>query len=163
LDKSVSVLQKKLSRDLLARRNDNMRLMQENVALIKEINKLRREIKLMHQVQRQKEISTATRSSAGPSGHMQAGGAGGSASDALWNEAEKRKLSEMQRTQIATLRMQIEEAQARLMHFRPSSRGGASFAAVAPNAALEEFQRRQQQPLQLMHPQPPNAIAVAGK
>ena len=61
LDRSVDVLKKKLSRDLLSRRNDNMRLMQENVALIKEINKLRREIKLMHQVQRQKELNTATR------------------------------------------------------------------------------------------------------
>ena len=28
----------------------------------------------------------------------------------------------MQKTQIATLRMQIEESQARLMHFRPMSR-----------------------------------------
>ena len=61
LDKSVDVLKKKLSRDLLSRRNDNMRLMQENVALIKEINKLRREIKLMQQVQRQKELNTATK------------------------------------------------------------------------------------------------------
>ena len=32
------------------------------------------------------------------------------------------KLSDMQKTQISTLRMQIEESQARLMHFRPMSR-----------------------------------------
>lgn len=159
LDKSVAVLQKKLSRDLLSRRNDNMRLMQENVALIKEINKLRREIKLMHQVQRQKELSTSTRSqqqlTSGGS-HGAHGLVGGGNADAQWNDAERRKLSEMQRTQIATLRMQIEEAQARLMHFRPSSRG----IVVAPNAALDEFVRRQQQPLQTMMPQPPQASAA---
>lgn len=117
LDKSVDVLKKKLSRDLLSRRNDNMRLMQENVALIKEINKLRREIKLMHQVQRQKELNTATRPQQPHESDQ-------------WNEQERQKLSEMQKTQIATIRMQIEEAQARLMHFRPMSRERAQVGAA---------------------------------
>jgi hypothetical protein len=83
--------------------------MQENVALIKEINKLRREIKLMHQVQRQKELNTATRPQQ-PQEQDQ------------WNDQERTKLSDMQKSQISTLRMQIEESQARLIHFRPVSR-----------------------------------------
>lgn len=171
LDKSVDVLKKKLSRDLMSRRNDNMRLMQENVALIKEvrhngnrrrrthrredegafltgmvlvltnvflcsfvpllsappslplqINKLRRELVLMHQVQRQKELNTATLKSFGDSPDQ-------------WNEQERQKLSEMQKTQIATLRMQLEEAQTRLVHFRPTSRGNAA-------QSMEDFAKK---------------------
>jgi len=64
LEHSVGVLKGQLNQDIKARKSDNMRVMQENVALIKEINKMRREIKLMHQVQRQKEISSATRAPA---------------------------------------------------------------------------------------------------
>jgi len=111
LEKSVDVLKKKLSRDIAARKNDNMRLMQENVALIKEINKLRREIKLMHQVQRQKELNTATRP------HQ----AARDMEKEQWNEAERNKLIELQRTQINNLRMQIEEAQQRIKLARPTS------------------------------------------
>ena len=57
--------------------------------------------------------------------------------------AYRLKLSELQKTQIATLRMQIEESQARLMHFRPHSRGTA---AINP---MEEFAKRTSQKQQL--------------
>lgn len=59
------------------------------------------------------------------------------------------KLSELQKTQIATLRMQIEESQARLMHFRPQSRDRNSAAANNP---MDEFAKRatnQKQTMQL--------------
>ena len=116
LDQSVDVLKKKLSRDLLSRRNDNMRLMQENVALIKEINKLRREIALMHQVQRQRALNQLTRD---PSSLVDAG--------AVESAKERQKLSQMQKSFIQTLHMQIEEAQARLMHFKTNTRDRQQF------------------------------------
>jgi hypothetical protein len=52
-----------------ARKNDNMRIMQENVSLIKEINNMRREIKQMHQVQRQKVAHNPLHQRPSPSRH----------------------------------------------------------------------------------------------
>lgn len=40
-------LKGKLEKDMQLHRTDNLRIMQENVALIKEINELRREIKML--------------------------------------------------------------------------------------------------------------------
>merc|ERR1711937_542850 len=44
LEKSVDSLKRKLAKDSEVHRIDNMRIMQENVSLIREINDLRREI-----------------------------------------------------------------------------------------------------------------------
>merc|ERR1719313_1554713 len=57
LEKSVESLKRKLNKNMELHRNDNMRMMQENVSLIKEINELRREIKNMKQAQRAKELA----------------------------------------------------------------------------------------------------------
>ncbi|XP_018422114.1 PREDICTED: cilia- and flagella-associated protein 57 isoform X1 [Nanorana parkeri] len=46
LERSLSTLQKKLVKDTEIHRVDNVRIMQENVTLIKEINELRRELKV---------------------------------------------------------------------------------------------------------------------
>eukprot|EP00003_Mantamonas_plastica_P007526 TRINITY_DN1634_c0_g1_i5.p1 TRINITY_DN1634_c0_g1~~TRINITY_DN1634_c0_g1_i5.p1 ORF type:complete len:1021 (+),score=468.18 TRINITY_DN1634_c0_g1_i5:488-3550(+) len=54
LEKSVAQLKAKLKRDSDMHKKDNQRIMQENVALIKEINNLRRELKQMKQAQVQK-------------------------------------------------------------------------------------------------------------
>lgn len=99
LERSVDVLKRKLGRDMKARKNDNMRVMQENVALIKEINKMRREIKLMHQVQRQRELNNVNVD-------FETG--------AAWDEGEALKVLQMQRENIEALRMQIEGAQGNL-------------------------------------------------
>jgi cilia- and flagella-associated protein 57 len=45
LEKTVKSLKNKLEMDTQLHRTDNLRIMQENVALLKEINELRREIK----------------------------------------------------------------------------------------------------------------------
>jgi cilia- and flagella-associated protein 57 len=45
LEKTVKSLKNKLEKDYQLHRTDNLRIMQENVALLKEINELRREIK----------------------------------------------------------------------------------------------------------------------
>jgi cilia- and flagella-associated protein 57 len=47
LEKTVQSLKHKLEKDTQLHRTDNLRIMQENVALIKEINELRREIKAL--------------------------------------------------------------------------------------------------------------------
>ena len=47
LEKSVESLKRKLQKDMELHRSDNMRIMQENVSLIKEINELRREVKVL--------------------------------------------------------------------------------------------------------------------
>merc|ERR1712054_387290 len=57
LEKSVESLKRKLNKNMELHRNDNSRMMQENVSLIKEINELRREIKNMKQAQRAKELA----------------------------------------------------------------------------------------------------------
>jgi len=53
LEKSVESLKRKLSKNNELHKSDNMRMMQENVTLVKEINDLRREIKQMKLLQRQ--------------------------------------------------------------------------------------------------------------
>merc|ERR1712179_626082 len=46
LERSVASLRKKLAKDSEIHRADNVRIMQENVSLIKEINDLRKELKI---------------------------------------------------------------------------------------------------------------------
>eukprot|EP00967_Tisochrysis_lutea_P077403 scaffold105095_cov27-Tisochrysis_lutea.AAC.1 len=57
LEKSVDSLRRKLNKNMELHRSDNQRMMQENVALIKEINELRREIKGMKLAQRAQAIA----------------------------------------------------------------------------------------------------------
>jgi cilia- and flagella-associated protein 57 len=45
LEKSVAMLKKNLAKDDEIHKQDNIRIMRENVELIKEINKLRKQIK----------------------------------------------------------------------------------------------------------------------
>lgn len=45
LERTVEALKSKLNKDVERHRRDNMKIMQENVALIKEINELRKELK----------------------------------------------------------------------------------------------------------------------
>ena len=54
LEKSVESLKRKLNKNMELHRNDNSRMMQENVSLIKEINDLRRELKSMKLAERPK-------------------------------------------------------------------------------------------------------------
>merc|ERR1712159_259779 len=46
LERSLASLREKMNKDNLVQRNDHIRIMQENVHLIAEINELRRELKL---------------------------------------------------------------------------------------------------------------------
>jgi chromosome segregation ATPase len=111
LEKTVHALKKKLARDVRSRKNDNMRIMQENVALIKEINTMRRDLKLMHQVQRQKELNTASEGER----HIQT-------INPNWDEKRAQKLIDTSRVQIAEMRREIEMWQTRVVNQRPVSR-----------------------------------------
>jgi chromosome segregation ATPase len=55
LERSVDSLNIKLKKDMHVHKKENMRIMQENIALIKEINQLRREIQTMRTSLKQKE------------------------------------------------------------------------------------------------------------
>merc|ERR1712100_900218 len=57
LEKSVDSLKRKLAKDSEVHRIDNMRIMQENVSLIREINDLRREINFLKHEQVSLQVS----------------------------------------------------------------------------------------------------------
>ena len=102
LEKTVNGLKRKLQRDTEMHRKESMRVMQENVTLIREINDLRRE---------QKAIKAAAKADTG------GGGGGGGGKDG--------REIEMQRQQIAQLRAQLGEMDGRpasQMSSRPGSR-----------------------------------------
>lgn len=54
LEKTVASLRRKLQKEGEQHRHDNVKVMQENMALIDEINSLRRELKLLKQAQKEK-------------------------------------------------------------------------------------------------------------
>eukprot|EP00842_Homolaphlyctis_polyrhiza_P004220 jgi/Hompol1/479/HPOL_004482-RA len=57
LERTVASLRRKVSKDQMLHRSDNVRIMQENVTLIKEINQLRRDITGVKQTERTAEMS----------------------------------------------------------------------------------------------------------
>merc|ERR1719213_1382174 len=60
LEKSVDSLKRKLAKDSEVHRIDNMRIMQENVSLIREINDLRREINFLKHERSAQEATAGT-------------------------------------------------------------------------------------------------------
>jgi predicted RNase H-like nuclease (RuvC/YqgF family) len=97
LERTVRSLKSKLDKDTQLHRTDNLRIMQENVALIKEISELRREIKLLKAA-----------AAAGASG-----GAGGAAAGVATGGDAAREL-EMQREVIGKLRDDIRVKEERI-------------------------------------------------
>merc|ERR1711974_218817 len=63
LERSVASLRKKLNKDSELHRADNIRILQENVSLIREINELRREIKTLKQQQQKKDLMVSKKPS----------------------------------------------------------------------------------------------------
>ncbi len=60
LEKSVDSLQNKLGKDLLVHKKENTRITNENIALIREINELRREISILRSAQKLKDQTKST-------------------------------------------------------------------------------------------------------
>ena len=109
LEKTIDQFKRKLAKDVETHKKDNMALMNQNVALIKEINELRRETKMLRQ-------STSKASAPAPSAHSsgrlasklgsRAGSRGGD--DGLVREVETARL------EIATLRAESDAKDARI-------------------------------------------------
>ncbi|KAJ1470583.1 hypothetical protein T484DRAFT_1847301 [Baffinella frigidus] len=116
LEKTVDSLKRKLSKDMDLHKTDSMRIMQENVALIKEINELRREIKA---------LKVGARPPAGAAGQGQGKdtpvSGRNSQSRGYSSSAEVQKEVEMQRDEIRRLRSRIDELQG-VNTNRPTSR-----------------------------------------
>jgi len=129
LERSVASLQKKLTKDTEIHRADNVRIMQENVTLIKEINDLRRELKITRSKLHDLETSMGTNrvgkggKSAGPRLDTGPTLSDPSATQSGYRQdVEAPRIIEMQKTEIRRLReqmLQLEEQASR----RPPSGG----------------------------------------
>jgi hypothetical protein len=57
LERTITSLRRKVTKDQTLHRSDNVRIMMENVTLIKEINNLRRDITFVKQKERTAEVA----------------------------------------------------------------------------------------------------------
>jgi len=118
LEKSVASLRKKLAKDTEIHRADNIRIMQENVTLIKEINDLRKELKVSRtQVHDQEAAIKVFRK------HQQDGGShimNNLSRDDDVSSKEAKKLIELQKQEMRRLRAQIVDCEAKIAE-RPHS------------------------------------------
>jgi chromosome segregation ATPase len=124
LERTVDSLRHKLERDSEANQHENLRIMQENVALVKEINELRKEIRNIKQAQREKELagSMAPKVKSPPARPHTGNGGLDSAVAAMEEEAAAARELQRQQERIQELRAQVEAlSQARQMS-RPMSR-----------------------------------------
>lgn len=108
LEKTVESLKRKLAKDMEMHRNDNMRLMRENVVLTGEINDLRREIDSVKQSQAIRERVARRRSRNG----SVSSGASHADEDLPRNAADAQRELEMQRAQITQLQDQVDKLEA---------------------------------------------------
>ncbi|KAM5149014.1 cilia- and flagella-associated protein 57 [Mantella aurantiaca] len=113
LERSLSTLQKKLVKDTEIHRVDNVRIMQENVTLIKEINELRRELKVSRTKVHELEVALgldrkSRKSSPTDSKATSVGGHHSSGVLRLNIEEETAKIIEMQKLEIHRLRDLIQ-------------------------------------------------------
>lgn len=132
LERSVASLRKKLAKDTEIHRADNVRIMQENVMLIKEINDLRRELKIARVQVHDLEAAIGTnRSNKGLDANntmrrahtsaTMASGTSATFSISRQNmEDEAPRIIEMQKAEIRRLRNQILDAEEKLL-MRPHS------------------------------------------
>lgn len=111
LEKSVENLKRKLAKDTDLHRYEATRFMQENASLIKEINDLRREIKILKaQNNRGKDQPPKSAGGSKSRGSTAANGGRGGAGDA--NVRELQREVEMQRDEMQKLRGRIAELEA---------------------------------------------------
>ncbi|XP_044157486.1 cilia- and flagella-associated protein 57 [Bufo gargarizans] len=109
LERSLSTLQKKLVKDTEIHRADNVRVMQENVTLIKEINELRRELKVSRTKVHDLEVALGVERKNRKSSLADSKGSsiGGQQSPGLLRlniEEETARIIEMQKLEIKRLR-----------------------------------------------------------
>nr|CAB3267722.1 WD repeat-containing protein 65 [Phallusia mammillata] len=130
LERSVASLRKKLSKDTEIHRADNVRIMQENVTLIKEINDLRRELKSTRTQVHDLEATLGTNRSKNMTGSKAtkrsdtaATGSEGSGGQSVLRqnpEEELPRIVDIQKSEIRKLRNQIMDLEDQLMRRPPS-------------------------------------------
>ncbi|XP_022105499.1 cilia- and flagella-associated protein 57-like [Acanthaster planci] len=133
LEQSVASLRKKLAKDTEIHRADNVRIMQENVSLIKEINDLRRELKIartqVHDLEaalginkKNKNLPPEQQAESVLSMNGSNGMPGGGMSSREGKNDENVRIIDMQRSEIRKLRTQLMEAE-QIAAQRPPSGG----------------------------------------
>jgi hypothetical protein len=106
LEKTVDQFKRKLAKDVETHKKDNMALMNQNVALIKEINELRRETKMMRQ-------STSKPAAKAPTGASSRLGSRAPSRGGLLDDEFSREL-ESARVEITSLRAESDAKDARI-------------------------------------------------
>lgn len=120
LERSVASLRKKLTKDSEIHRADNVRIMQENVTLIKEINDLRRELKIARtQVH---DLETALGVMRKSQGLQATEGTSNETEKIIKNEdlAQLEKIINIQKGEIRKLRVQIQDIESKGFSRPPS-------------------------------------------
>ena len=130
LEKTIDQFKRKLAKDVETHKKDNMALMNQNVALIKEINELRRETKMLRQ-------STSKASAQAPSAHSSGrsasklgsrAGSRGGGDDGLVREVETARL------EIATLLADVDAKDARIAELEEYIAEGEAIPEPTPVA-----------------------------
>ncbi|XP_043941309.1 cilia- and flagella-associated protein 57 [Protopterus annectens] len=126
LERSVASLHKKLLKDSEIHRTDNVRIMQENVTLIKEINDLRRELKVsrtkVHDLEATLRLNRKNKPGSPDLGGSNSEQASTFGVTRLNFEDEAERIIEMQRQEIKRLRDQLQN-QEQSYSIRPPSGG----------------------------------------
>ncbi|XP_064626846.1 cilia- and flagella-associated protein 57-like [Lineus longissimus] len=114
LERSVASLRKKLVKDTEIHRADNVRIMQENVSLIKEINDLRRELKIsrtgVHDLEAALGLHRKNKDSANMAAATLAAVAGTNKNAMLERDLEEtKKIVDVQKSELKRLRSSLRE------------------------------------------------------
>eukprot|EP00304_Pavlova_gyrans_P012532 CAMPEP_0206035036 /NCGR_PEP_ID=MMETSP1466-20131121/1785_1 /ASSEMBLY_ACC=CAM_ASM_001126 /TAXON_ID=44452 /ORGANISM="Pavlova gyrans, Strain CCMP608" /LENGTH=1327 /DNA_ID=CAMNT_0053409369 /DNA_START=150 /DNA_END=4130 /DNA_ORIENTATION=+ len=141
LEKSVESLKRKLNKNMELHRQDNARMMQENVALIKEVNELRRDLRSVAQAGRQVYGGlNAGAAGTGAAGQRADPGGGGDKQHAMLGEL---------RNQVLSLQDKLAAAHAEIQRLRMEAAGGPQPRAASrpgSEAALHRPVSREQLP-----------------
>ncbi|KAM7099461.1 cilia- and flagella-associated protein 57 [Molossus nigricans] len=125
LERNLATLKKKVVKDSELHRTDYVRIMQENVSLIKEINELRRELKLtrsqVYDLDAALKLAKKSQLQEVPETGPSEDTAGTTPAKRLNEQEEIGRIIEMQRLEIQHLRDQIQEQQ-QVPGFQPISR-----------------------------------------
>ncbi|KAJ8011195.1 hypothetical protein DPEC_G00055650 [Dallia pectoralis] len=126
LEKNVSSLKRKLSKDTEVHRTEKVKIMKENVSLIKEINELRQELRLVraqvHEYESQVGINKRKQSSSDLKALASMRTQGAGLVERLNFEEEAERIMELQRLEIQRLRMEIQgPGQVQIHSLRTSS------------------------------------------
>ncbi|XP_062412043.1 cilia- and flagella-associated protein 57 isoform X1 [Sardina pilchardus] len=124
LERNVASLKKKLSKDAEVHRSENNKIMKENVSLIREINDLRRELRMvrsqLHDNECQDAISKRSKAKSLTQLKLRASGdaEAGALVPRLNFDEEAERIIQMQRTEIQRLRQDIQ-GQSQVLSLRP--------------------------------------------